>query len=197
MSQRKSISVSQKAVLHAHKHLYSSATQKQLCEWFKATYDHILFSGLISDILFLKYSHLDSDSLPSWDCCDSQDSKHQHHEHWSELEEALFEWILCVEEQIPISAEVIRQKAQFFWGGIYPEKEMPTFSNDWLHNCYGFVREPFVGYSAEASSTLGGEDYTQIFCTSGMYLDFLFFLSSVWDTQLYNDLLIETIWVVP
>lgn len=134
MPQRKSIPVSQKAALRAHKRLYPSATQKQLCEWFKATYDHTLSSGLISDILSPKYSHLDTDSLPSRDSRDSRDSKRQRREHWPELEEALFEWILCVEEQIPISAEVIRQKAQFFWGGIYPEKEMPTFSNGWLHN---------------------------------------------------------------
>ena len=114
MSQRKSIPVSQKAALRAHKRLYPSATQKQLCEWFKATYDHTLSSGLISDILSPKYSHLDTDSLPSRDSRDSRDSKRQRREHWPELEEALFEWILCVEEQIPISAEVIRQKAQFF-----------------------------------------------------------------------------------
>jgi hypothetical protein len=39
-----------------------------------------------------------------------------------------------VEGQIPISAEIIRQKAQSFWEKIYPGQEMPTFSNGWLHN---------------------------------------------------------------
>jgi hypothetical protein len=128
MPQRKSIPTSQKAALRARKRLYPNATQKDLREWFKDTYDHTLSSGLISDILSRKYNYLDADSLPS------RDAKRQRRENWPELENALFEWIIRVEGQIPISAEIIRQKAQSFWEKIYPGQEMPTFSNGWLHN---------------------------------------------------------------
>ena len=129
MPQRKPIPSSQKASLRAQKQLYPNTTQKELREWFKAKYDHTLSSGLISDILSAKYNYLDTGSLPS------RDPKRQRRENWPELERALFAWIVRVEEQIPISGEIIRQKAQFFWKKIYPEeKEMPTFSNGWLHN---------------------------------------------------------------
>lgn len=128
MPPRKSIPTSQKVALRARKRLHPNTTQKELREWFKDTYDHLLSSGLISDILSRKYDHLDSD-LPC-----SRDTKRQRRENWPELENALFEWMIRVEGQIPISAEIIRQKAQFFWEKIYPGQEMPTFSNGWLHN---------------------------------------------------------------
>jgi hypothetical protein len=85
MPQRKSIPTSQKAALRARKRLYPNATQKDLREWFKDTYDHTLSSGLISDILSRKYDYLDADSLPT------RDAKRQRHENWLELENALFE----------------------------------------------------------------------------------------------------------
>lgn len=101
---------------------------KELREWFQEAYNHTLSSGSILDILSPKYNHLDTGSLPH------RDTKRQRRENWPKLENALFEWILRVEGQIPISAEIIRQKAQFFWANIYPGQEMPTFSNGWLHN---------------------------------------------------------------
>ena len=58
----KSIPASQKASLQAQKHLYPNTSQKELWEWFKAEYNHTLSSGLISDILSSKYSHLDDDA---------------------------------------------------------------------------------------------------------------------------------------
>ena len=38
-----------------------------------------------------------------------------------------------MEDQVPISAESIRQKADYFWGIMYPGQEKPSFSNGWLH----------------------------------------------------------------
>lgn len=128
MPHRKPIPSSQKASLRARKQLYPNATQKELCEWFQSTYNHTLSSGLISDILSTKYNYLDSASLAS------RDIKRQCRENWPELENILFEWIILVEGQIPLSGEIIRHKAQFFWERLYPEKEMPTFSNGWLYN---------------------------------------------------------------
>ena len=62
MPPRKSIPASQKASLRARKRLYPNTSQKELREWFKAEYNHTLSSGLISDILSSKYSHLDDDA---------------------------------------------------------------------------------------------------------------------------------------
>ena len=127
MPPRKSIPASQKASLRARKRLYPNTSQKELREWFKAEYNHTLSSGLISDILSSKYSHLDDDAPPP------RDLKRQRRENWPELENALYEWITRVEGQIPISAEIIQHKAEHFWAIIYPAMEKPTFSNGWLH----------------------------------------------------------------
>ena len=62
MPPQKSIPASQKASLRARKRLYPNSSQNGLREWFKAEYNHSLSSGLISDILSSKYSHLDDDA---------------------------------------------------------------------------------------------------------------------------------------
>ena len=129
MPPRKSIPASQKASLWAWKCLYPNSSQNDLWEWFKAEYNHSLSSGLISDILSSKYSHLDddADAPPPWDL------KRQRRENWPELENVLYDWITRVEGQIYISAEIIRHKAEHFWTIMYPGIERPTFSNGWLH----------------------------------------------------------------
>ena len=129
MPPRKSIPASQKASLRARKRLYPNSSQNDLREWFKAEYDHSLSSGLISDILSSKYSHLDDDA----DAPPPRDLKRQRRENWPELENVLYDWITRVEGQIYISAEIIRHKAEHFWAIMYPGMERPTFSNGWLH----------------------------------------------------------------
>ena len=127
MPPRKSIPASQKASLRARKRLYPNTSQKDLCNWFQAEYNHTLSSGLISDILSSKYNHLDDD-LPAL-----RNLKRQRRENWPELENALYDWIVRVEGQISISAEIVRCKAEQFWYTMYPSMEKPTFSNGWLH----------------------------------------------------------------
>lgn len=127
MPPRKPILTSQKVSLRAYKKLHPYASQKVLREWFEAKYHHSLSSGSISDILSNKYNHLDEDSSRP------RESKRQRRENWPELESALYEWITQVETQIPISSEIIRHKAEFFWDKIYPGMEKPTLSNGWLH----------------------------------------------------------------
>ena len=129
MPPQKSIPASQKASLQAWKHLYPNSSQNNLQEWFKAEYNHSLSSGLISDILSSKYSHLDDDA----DAPPPQDLKHQCCENWPELENVLYDWITHVEGQIYISAEIIQHKAEHFWTIMYPGIERPTFSNGWLY----------------------------------------------------------------
>lgn len=127
MPPRKPILTSQKASLRAYKKLYPNASQKDLREWFEAKYRHSLSSGSISDILSNKYNHLDEDSSYP------RESKRQRRENWPELERALSEWIRHTESAIPISQEVIREKGKQYWPSLYPDKEMPSFSNGWLH----------------------------------------------------------------
>ena len=67
-------------------------------------------------------------------------------EQWPELDQALFEWIQRAEGQITISQEVIWEKERQFWPVLYPEKEMPQFSNDWL---YGFQSRKNIRRNAQ------------------------------------------------
>lgn len=75
----------------------------------------------------MKYADLDSLSNDR-----VLNDKRRRPEQWPELEKALFDWIQRAEERMPISQEVIREKARQFWPVLYPGKDMSTFSNGWL-----------------------------------------------------------------
>lgn len=89
----------------------------------------------------MKYTNLDSLSNERL-----LNDKQHHPEQWPDLEQALFSWIQHAEERITISQEVIREKARQFWPALYPGKDMPTFSNGWLH---GFQARRDVKFRAQ------------------------------------------------
>ena len=81
---------------------WSHLSNLQLQQWFEAKYNQPINPSSISWILSVKYTNLDSLSNEhllndKW-CCPEQRL---------DLEQALFNWIQCVEEKITISQEVI------------------------------------------------------------------------------------------
>ena len=123
----------QKAALRAKKQQQPLLSQAALQNWFQTEYQQLIPISTLSDILSSQYNHLNKPSntpQSSW----PPDSKHCQLECWPDLERALIEWIQKAEGKIIISAEVIKEKARFFWKNIpqYAEKEMPPFSNGWL-----------------------------------------------------------------
>src|SRR5271170_4764425 len=125
---RKSITIAQKASLRRHKDLYPLLTHPELREWFFNKYNHQLTKSTTSEILSSRYNHLDAPSIKR------PKIKRQRQEHWPDLENALYTWLKHAETRIPISLEVIQEKAKYFWENIdmYNGKPMPRFSNGWL-----------------------------------------------------------------
>lgn len=123
---RSAISKGQKAQLRAQHHLKPYLSNLQLQKWFQETYERPIDPSSISRILSSRNAFLDD--LDAHQLND----KRRRTEQWPELDQALFEWIQRAESQIAISQEVIREKAKQYWGAIYPQKAMPSFSNGWL-----------------------------------------------------------------
>lgn len=124
---RRPITNSQKAALRAQRHLKPYLSNLELLQWFKSEYNQEINPSSITRILSTKYAYLDSLSGERL-----LNNKRRRPEHWPQLEKALFDWIQRAEGQITISQEVLREKARQFWPVLYPDKDMPTFSNGWL-----------------------------------------------------------------
>ncbi|KAJ5436883.1 jerky [Penicillium cf. griseofulvum] len=126
---RRAIPTSEKIALREYRRNNILLSNKQLAQWFEQTYNHRLSPSTISEILSSRYRHLDAEL-----------SKHQisakrtRIAKWPELEKALIHWVKLAENHIPITQEVIREKARFFWRQlpIYEGIPMPSFSNGWL-----------------------------------------------------------------
>lgn len=124
---RNTISNEKKASLRAHYRLHNFMTYKQLADWFQKTYNQQLDKSSIARILSSRYDSVDSISSESL-----QQHTRRRKERWPELERALIDWIQRAEKQIIVSQEVIRTKAKQFWPEIYPDEDMPGFTNGWL-----------------------------------------------------------------
>jgi hypothetical protein len=123
--------LSQKITLRTQRRHHPLHSYKQLANWFYEAYDHRLSQSTISEILSSRYLHLDT----ATDLSDHQcNAKRIRIARWPDLEKALLNWIKLAENHIPITQEVIREKARFFWSQIplYEGVEMPAFSNGWL-----------------------------------------------------------------
>lgn len=87
--------------------------------------------------------------------------KRRRTEEWPELEGAIYEWMQRAGSQISISQEVIREKARQYWPKIYPDKEMPTFSNGWLRGFQARKNIKDIKRHGEAGSFLKDSDASQ------------------------------------
>lgn len=122
---RQTISNTQKAALRAQHHLKPYLTNLALKSWFEETYSQSINQSSISRILSSEFTSLDNPT-------NRFPENRQRVENWPELKRALFGWIRHAESAIPISQEVIREKGKQYWPSLYPDREMPSFSNGWL-----------------------------------------------------------------
>jgi hypothetical protein len=126
---RQAISNRQKAALREQHRQFPSATQQQLAHWFNEKYNHRPTQSTLSAILSSKYEYLDTN--PSDHIINV---KRRRTAKWPDLEAALIHWITLAEGNIPISQEVIREKARDYWTKLpmYTNQPIPIFSNGWL-----------------------------------------------------------------
>jgi DDE superfamily endonuclease/Fission yeast centromere protein N-terminal domain/Tc5 transposase DNA-binding domain len=122
------ISLEQKRAIRTHKKQHPKLSNLAIKQWFEDTYQQRIAPSSISDILSSKFEFLD-------DLQHRQlNRKHNRQEQWPELEDALFSWMQRTEQDLAISGEILRQKAEYFWKRleVYKGREMPKFSNGWL-----------------------------------------------------------------
>ena len=128
MAPRRPISYEQKQALREQRLQQPRASNLELQQWFEATYNRSISTSSVSDILGSRFKYLDGSSRRP------AATKRVRAEQWPDLEEALYQWVRRAEDTIPITGELLKQKAQFFWQNlsVYQGKPMPTFSNGWL-----------------------------------------------------------------
>ena len=87
MQRHTPISIEQKTALRTRHQLQPNLSNRDLQQWFLATYNQNISPSSISEILSSQYRHLDQPyARPSY-------TKRYHREQWPELESALYEWI--------------------------------------------------------------------------------------------------------
>ena len=205
---RQAIPDSQKKALQEwYKRQYPKPRQRDCIPWFKGQFNHQISPSTVCVILSDCYQYLDqessSSSLSFWN----------RSANWPILEEILYDWQQIIQNRGgTVTGDILIEKAWQIWHQIpqYQGQPIPEFSVGWLAGlkkcykiqqqnrhgeassvsesaaeCYGFVREPFVRYSAETSSALGGEDYTQISCSTpyDMFLPPVFRNMPLWRTN--------------
>lgn len=158
MSKRTTITNRERLALRNKHKSKPHLTQLQLKDWFKEEYHQEISKTTVSRVLSVEYDWLDTAK-------DYQlNAKKIRTENWPELEKALHEWIQLAENKSAITQELIRQKARQFWPYIYPEKQMPGFSNGWLHGFQNrrHARSPFGHDEAGSVSTDADENLIEI-----------------------------------
>jgi hypothetical protein len=110
-SQRLAFSNIEKRALRAYYAQHRNLTQQQLRTWFKASFAKPITQGTVSQILSSQYTYLDTAILVP----EIRSRKWQKQQQYPALERALSDW--CVQRQAkpPITGDVIREQASFFW----------------------------------------------------------------------------------
>lgn len=123
------ITVAQRTQLRDYAKANPRLTQKQLQGWFQSQYQRLVTQPTISESLSAKYSYLDSSNLLVHD-----KQQRLRVAHWPDLEEALYQWVIRHEADIPISGDLLKRQAGRFWQRLAPYQGMdiPVFSNGWL-----------------------------------------------------------------
>jgi len=101
-------------------------TQKDLVEWCELTFKVKIDQTTVSRILKRSNEFLDIDKL------DKPLQKRARNVKFPELEDALLEWCLRAQGQIPITDQLLIEKAQVFANLLGVDNSEITFSNGWL-----------------------------------------------------------------
>ena len=122
----------EKTALRRHHQTYPILTQKELGVWFEGQTGKAIKQVTISEVLSDRYAFLDNGAVSSSALDPSR--KKQRQEQWLDLEEALSEWVVKEQHRLPITGDIIRTKASWFWHRLpqYCSRPEPPWSNGWL-----------------------------------------------------------------
>lgn len=125
---RQHISNAQKAALRARHHKKPHLTLLDLKVWFEKTYSQTINQSSVSRILSAEFASLDD-----FDSVNHFPESRRRTEKWPELTKALLDWKWHAESMgAHVSQDTIREKGRQYWSTLYPDQEMPSFSNGWL-----------------------------------------------------------------
>lgn len=72
------------------------------------------------------------------------------------VDSSLYEWFLLNQEKVPISGDMLKEKAQFFLTELYPDETM-VFSNGWLESFKSRYKiKVYCKYGESGSADLAG-----------------------------------------
>ena len=118
--------------LHAQAH--PKATQHELSTWFSTKFKKQINQSTVSRML--KRFREDVAPPEIVDLTSKSTIKRTRRVQYPELDTVLYEWFLCFERQVPMSGELIKQKAAIVFKALYPNEEKSLkFSNGWLEAC--------------------------------------------------------------
>lgn len=126
---RRGITATQRIELRQYARIHPRLRQAQLAAWFTDKY-HPITQATVSESLSSKYKELEEKELGQY-TASLQKARVQR---WPDLEEALLQWHIRVEKDVPISDALLKTKAEWFWSRLQPYQGMavPQFSNGWL-----------------------------------------------------------------
>lgn len=101
-------------------------TQKDLVQWCEQEFSVKIDQTTVSRVLKRSSEFLATDTL------NKPLQKRARNVKFPELEEAVLEWCLRVQEKIPLTGQLIVEKAQVFASLLGVSKDEITFSNGWL-----------------------------------------------------------------
>ena len=119
---------SERLQLLAYSKAHSKATQHELSQWFSNKFKKQINQSTVSRML-----KRFRDDVPPPEVITNHTIKRTRQVQYPELDTVLYDWFLCFERQVPMSGELIKQKAVFVFKALYPEEEKCLkFSNGWL-----------------------------------------------------------------
>lgn len=135
MPKRSSFTNTERRALREKHALAPSLSQRELCQWFESVHKKPISQVTVSESLSRRFEHLDGTAIDSVKTI-RPDQRRQRKEAWQELETALYEWQRREEKDLPITGDLLRAQAAWFWHRLpqYRDQPEPAFSNGWLHN---------------------------------------------------------------
>jgi hypothetical protein len=127
---RRRITIAQKLALRERRRLRPLDNNLELQRWFFDTFQQPISTSSVSDILGNRFKYLNEPPARQ----QGPEASRRPTERWPDLEAILYAWCQRAENQINISTDILKLKAQDFWAQMpqYKDHAVPAFSNGWI-----------------------------------------------------------------
>lgn len=126
---RVAVSNEQKAALREYRRQHPYRNGKQIAQWFEERFNHKINESQVSKYCSQRFSKVEEPARATA-------VQRIRASKWPELEIALSQWSYRMElKKATVTGDLLKTQAERFWQTLacYQGKEMPQFSNGWLH----------------------------------------------------------------